>query len=246
MANIMERITNIMESNIHALLDKCENPEKMLDQTMRNALEDLAELKESAIKLNANERAAKRKYDAALQKMQAEHGYAANAMRAGDEAAAARFLQSEAKIKALEVDPAKKNLDAASANYATVKDAYNKLASDIDFMRNQMDAIKSTMKTAKATERVAAMKDPSAGYAESFGKYADKAQRMLDEANAKIEMNTEPADDLGDLREKYAGGMPVDMSDALAALKEECMPGAHGNADVRSALDALKSETGVS
>lgn len=221
--NIFDRIGDIMSSNIHALLDKCENPEKMLDQNMRNAVEDLAELKGSAVQLKADLSAAQRAYDNAAAKMQAEHTYAVNAMKAGNEEAAKKFLASEAQIKASQVDPAEKNLTAAKNNFETVQKAYNKLAADIEFMKNQMNMIRSTMKTAKATEKVAAMKDPSVGYSENFTKYADKAQRMLDEANAKIEMNSEPVDELSALRSQYSGtNAGAVMDDALAALKAEC------------------------
>ena len=34
-----------MKSNINALLDKCEDPAKMIDQTLRDLREDLAEVK---------------------------------------------------------------------------------------------------------------------------------------------------------------------------------------------------------
>lgn len=244
--SIFDRIGDIMSSNIHALLDKCENPEKMLDQNMRNALEDLAELKESAVSLKADVHAAQRMYDEAAMRMQAEHGYAVNAMKAGDEASAAKFLQSEAKIKAQEVDPRQRNLDAATKNFETVQQAYNKLAGDIEFMRNEMNNIKSTMRTAKATEKVAAMKDPTGGYVESFTKYSDRAQRMLDEANARIDMNSEPVDEMAKLRQKYAGGMQPDMSAALAGLRAECgMPDTDNENVMGNALDALRKEAGA-
>lgn len=218
---ILDRLGDIIQSNIHAALDKCENPEKMLDQNMRKALDDLADLKQAAVELAADETAAKRNYDAAAARMQAEHNYAVNAMKAGDEAAAQKFLESEARIRTAEVEPAKRNYDAAVANYAKVKEAYNKLAADIDFMRNQMNTIKGTMKTAKATEKVARMQDTRSTASDNFTKYADKAQRMLDEANAKIEMNTAPVDEMASLREKYAGTAAPDMSDAMAALRKE-------------------------
>lgn len=221
--SIFDRIGDIMSSNIHALLDKCENPEKMLDQNMRKAVEDLAELKDSAVQLKADQKAAQRAYDNAVAKMQAEHNYAVNALKAGNEDAARKFLASEARIKAQEVDLAQKNLNVANNNFETVQKAYNKLASDIEFMKNQMNSIKSTMRTAKATEKVAAMKNPSQGYGEAFSKYSEKAQRMLDEANAKIEMNDEPVDELSALRSQYAGTPAApDVSDALAALRAEC------------------------
>lgn len=247
--SIFDRIGDIMQSNVHVLLDKCENPEKMLDQNMRNAIEDLAELKESAVKLKADQKAAQRAYDTALQRMQAEHGFAVNAMKAGNEEAAKKFLASEAQIKASQVDMAKKNLDAANNNFETVQKAYNKLAGDIEIMKNDMNMIKSTMRTAKATEKVAQMKDPSGGYAESFSRYSEKAQRMLDEANAKIEMDTEPVDELEALRQQYAGGMEPDVSDALASLKAECgmsdNTGSPAGDAMDKALDSLKAEAGV-
>lgn len=198
-----DRIGDIMSSNIHALLDRCENPEKTLAQNMRNAVEDLAGLKESAVQLKADQKAAQRAYGNAAARMQAEHNYAVNALKAGDEDAAQKFLASEARIKEQEVDPAQKNLDAANSNFETVQKAYNKLASDIEFMKNQMNHIKSAMRTAEATEKVAAMKDPSQGYGETFSKYADK-RSTLDEANAKIEMNEGPVDELSALRAQYA------------------------------------------
>ena len=47
MAGILERCRDIMASNVHALLDKCEDPEKMLDQELRKAAKQLAEIKEA-------------------------------------------------------------------------------------------------------------------------------------------------------------------------------------------------------
>ena len=221
--NIFDRIGDIMSSNIHALLDKCEDPEKMLDQNMRDAAEDLAELKESAKQLKADVTGAQRAYDGAVARMQAEHQYAVNAMKAGDEATAAQFLASEARIKEQEADLAKKNLDAAKRNFETVQKAYNKLAADVEFMKNQRNHIKSTIRTAKATEKVSQMKDPSSGYSESFSRYAEKAQRMLDEANAGIELDEQSGDGLDGMRAKYASpAAGPDMSDAMAALRAEC------------------------
>lgn len=45
MANILSRFGGIISSNINAFLDKAEDPAKMIDQYLRNASEDLAEVK---------------------------------------------------------------------------------------------------------------------------------------------------------------------------------------------------------
>ena len=45
---ILTRFKDIMASNINALLDKCEDPEKMIDQYMRNLESDLGKVKPEA------------------------------------------------------------------------------------------------------------------------------------------------------------------------------------------------------
>jgi len=39
---ILQRVDDILKANINALLDKCEDPSKMIDQTLRDLKEDLA------------------------------------------------------------------------------------------------------------------------------------------------------------------------------------------------------------
>ena len=43
---ILNRFKDIMSANINALLDKCEDPAKMIDQYLRQLKEDLAEVKQ--------------------------------------------------------------------------------------------------------------------------------------------------------------------------------------------------------
>lgn len=42
---ILSRFSDIMKANINDMLDKCEDPSKMVDQTLRELKEDLAEVK---------------------------------------------------------------------------------------------------------------------------------------------------------------------------------------------------------
>lgn len=51
---ILTRFTDIMKSNINALLDKCEDPAKMIDQTLRDLREDLAEVKKETANIIAD------------------------------------------------------------------------------------------------------------------------------------------------------------------------------------------------
>ena len=48
MAGIIKRFSDIMSANLNALLDKAEDPEKMIDQYLRNLESDLGKVKADA------------------------------------------------------------------------------------------------------------------------------------------------------------------------------------------------------
>ncbi|MDQ0926469.1 phage shock protein A [Bacillus atrophaeus] len=57
--SIIGRFKDIMSSNINALLDKAENPEKMVDQYLRNMNSDLGKVKAETASVMAEEQRAK-------------------------------------------------------------------------------------------------------------------------------------------------------------------------------------------
>ena len=57
---ILSRFTDIISANINELLDRAENPEKMIDQYLRNAMENLAEVKKETAAVMAEETRCKR------------------------------------------------------------------------------------------------------------------------------------------------------------------------------------------
>lgn len=60
---ILSRFSDIVSANINALLDKAEDPSKMIDQYLRNAMEDYAEVKKETAAVMAEERRCKRLVD---------------------------------------------------------------------------------------------------------------------------------------------------------------------------------------
>ncbi len=67
---VIQRFKDIMSANINAMLDKAENPEKMIDQYMRNLEDDLGKVKAETASVMAEEARAKRAYDEALAEVQ--------------------------------------------------------------------------------------------------------------------------------------------------------------------------------
>ena len=53
---ILKRFKDIMSSNINALLDKAEDPEKMIDQYLRDLQEDLRKVKSETATVMADAR----------------------------------------------------------------------------------------------------------------------------------------------------------------------------------------------
>ncbi len=61
--SILERFGDIIKANINVVLEKMEDPEKMIDQYLRDMSEDLAEVKKSTAGVMAEEIRTKRLVD---------------------------------------------------------------------------------------------------------------------------------------------------------------------------------------
>lgn len=59
-AGILTRAADILKSNVHALLDKAEDPAKMIDQLLREARSNLAQVKQESALVIAQETATHR------------------------------------------------------------------------------------------------------------------------------------------------------------------------------------------
>ena len=82
---ILSRFKDIMSANINALLDKVEDPEKMIDQCLRNMGDDLVKVKQETASVMAQEKACKRQVDDCQAEIDKMQSYAVKALTAGNE-----------------------------------------------------------------------------------------------------------------------------------------------------------------
>ncbi len=218
---ILKRFKDIMASNINALLDKAEDPEKMIDQYLRDIQEDLRNVKSETATVMAEEQRCKRQLDecdAEIAKMQ---NYAEKALLAGNEADAMKFLEKKNQLIQKQV-PLQQAYDAAAANSAKMKQLHDKLTKDVQDLNNRRDAIKAKVQVAKTQEKmnnmIGSVGDSSASLA-AFDRMEAKANSMLDKANAMSELNSMGGDSIDDLASKYDEAPTAAVSDELAALK---------------------------
>lgn len=218
---ILKRFKDIMSANINAMLDKAEDPEKMIDQYLRDLQEDLRNVKSETATVMADETRCKRALDdcdADIAKMQS---YAEKALLAGNEADAMKFLEKKNQLIQKQV-PLQQAYDAAAANSAKMKQLHDKLTKDVQDLNNRRDAIKAKVQVAKTQEKmnkmVGSIGDSSASLA-AFDRMEAKANSMLDKANAMSELNSMGGDSIDDLASKYDEAPTAAVSDELAALK---------------------------
>ena len=228
MAGILGRFKTIMESNINALLDKMEDPEKMIDQYLRDMEKDLGSVKAETVAVMAQESAAKRKvteYEDEIKKME---NYAKKALQAGNESDARMFLEKKESLK-IKLEPLEKEKMIAIQNSLKMREMHDKLTSDIQNLNARKNEIKSKIKMAKSAQKISAMTSASgmSGKMSSFNSIEEKVDRMLDEANASIELNSPKKDEVDDLMKKYDSG----ESESSSAVDEE--------------LERLKKEMGL-
>ena len=220
---ILTRFKDIMASNINALLDKCEDPEKMIDQYMRNMEKDLGEVKAETASVMADESRAKRELDECNEQIAKMQAYAEKALASGNENDARAFLEKKQMLAGTQT-ALQNAYNVAAANSQKMREMHDKLVKDMESLEARRDAIKATVKAAKAQEKINEVGSSVAGAAKSmaaFERMEAKANKMLDEANAMAELNKSEAESsIDDLAAKYdAVPNNTAVDDELAALK---------------------------
>src|SRR5699024_4202629 len=90
--SILKRFKDIMSSNMNALLDKAEDPEKMIDQYLRNLNKDLGAVKAETASIMAEEKRSQREVIDCEKNIEKMQNYAVKALEADDEKDARTFL----------------------------------------------------------------------------------------------------------------------------------------------------------
>ena len=150
---ILTRFKDIMSANINALLDKCEDPEKMIDQYMRNLESDLGKVKAETASVMAEETRAKRELDECTEQINKMQAYAEKALKAGNESDARSFLEKKQQLATTQA-ALTQAYNVAADNAAKMRQMHDKLVKDISSLEARRTAIKATVKAAKAQERI--------------------------------------------------------------------------------------------
>ena len=221
---ILDRFATIVKANINELLDKAEDPAKMVDQYLVDLTESLADVKRETAGVMAEEARTKRAADANAEEVERMEGLAKKALSAGNADDARVFLAKKQKLATTGAE-LRKAADAAKANADKMRQMHDKLVSDIENLKSRRETIKAKMAVAATQEKVAGFTsgaDKAESAIEAFNRMEEKADRALDTADAMAELNAEPVDDAAALEAKYADAVnDAAVEDDLARLKAE-------------------------
>lgn len=222
---IIERFKDIMSANINALLDKAEDPEKMIDQYLRNLESDLGKVKAETASVIAEESRAKRALDECNENIAKMQTYAEKAITAGNDDDARKFL-AQKKVYAEQQISLQTTYTMATENAAKMRSMHDKLVEDIGELNAKKDAIKAKIAAAKTQQRINQIGASAVGVANdmsAFERMEAKADKMLDEANAMAELNRTASEaSIDDLASKYDNPQnDSSIDDELAALKAQ-------------------------
>ena len=141
---ILERFADIIKANINDLLDKCEDPAKMIDQYLRDLTEDLAEVKKETAAVMAEETRTRRMLEENTAEVKRYEELAKKALTAGNEGDARVFLGKKQQL----VDKAaslQATYDAAHANAEKMRQMHDKLVGDIETLHGRSVMVKAKM-----------------------------------------------------------------------------------------------------
>lgn len=224
MAGILDRFTTIIKANINDLLDRAEDPSKMIEQYMRDLTESLAEVKESTAAVMAEESRTKRILDENQEQIDKYEDLARKALSAGNEDDARAFLKKKQELEGKDAG-LQMAYATAKENASKMRQMHDKLVSDIETLQERKEVIKAKTAVAKTQDKVNKMtagSDKAEGAMSAFDRMEAKADEMLDRANAMEQLNAQPKSETEELEKKYESmGVDASVEDDLARLKAE-------------------------
>ncbi|WP_404453570.1 PspA/IM30 family protein [Virgibacillus necropolis] len=218
MFKFFKRVSTVVSSELNTLLDKAEDPVKMLDQFMRDMAEDIREVESAVAKQIANEKMLKRKSDDAQAMVDKRQKQAEKALNANDEDLARRALQDKGEHEK-QANLLKESWERAKKDSDMLRDKLDEMKKEYQEMKLKQDSLKARAESAKTRTKMnrtmssVGNDDSKAG----FERMEEKVMRFEAEAETSEDLSKESRsldDEFEDLEDNG-------VDDELAALKKK-------------------------
>jgi phage shock protein A len=216
---IFSRLTDIINSNINALLDKAEDPQKMIRLIIQEMEETLVEVRSTSARVIADRKDIERK----LARLSKE----ADEWDAKARLALSKDREDLAKAALAEKNALNEEIAHAEADFAQFDEQLQQLDTEIHQLQAKLNDAKTKQKSlvmrAKTTEsRLNARRQTNRDALDRAFSRFDAYERRIDDMESEMEAMDLGSDEKTDLAKEIAGLESNDkLEEELARLKEE-------------------------
>ena len=212
---IFTRFSDIVNSNINSILDKAEDPEKIVRLMIQEMEDTLVEVRSAAARSIADKKDLNRKIESLDREKDDWNEKAELAMRKGREDLAKAALVEKSRVAGA--------VDTLKEDYLSVEDGLTKLNDDIARLESKLEDAKTRQKSLLARHKTASSRLAARKKIHDY---------KIDDAMVRFEAYTRRIDDVEGRVEAYDLGLPKDIQHEFASLEAE--------ESVSKEFDALK------
>jgi phage shock protein A len=219
MFSFFKRVKTVVGSELNAMLEKAEDPVKMLDQFMREMEADIRDAEAAVAKQIANEKMLQKRVDEAKNMVSKREEQAIKALESGNEDLARRALEDKkhhnSTAESLEESytRAKQDADSLRSKLDEMKSEYNEMKLKKDSLKARAESAKTRTKMNRAMSSIGG--DDSR---KGFDRMEEKVMQFEAEAETSEDLRSSSRS-LDDELAALDKGTAVD--DELAALKKK-------------------------
>ena len=218
MFQFFKRMRTVVNSELNAMIDKAEDPVKMLDQFLRDMGEDIREAEAAVAKQMANEKMLKRKANDAQAMVDKRQEQAEKAVEAGNDDLARRALQDKKDHEGTATslneswERAKTDVDALRTKLDEMKREYQEMNLKKDSLKARAESAKTRTKMNRTMSSISG--DDSR---QGFDRMEEKVLRFEAEAETTEDLSQASRT----LDDEFRDLVTNDVDDELAALKKQ-------------------------
>jgi len=203
---IFSRLVDLLKANINDLIDKAEDPEKMLKQIIIDMEEQLQKATQGLGQIMASERQTKKQLEEAAEQSKMWEGRAKTALKAGNEDLAKQAVDGKLK---------------ADANVKQYQQMHEELAAQVETVRDQVNILKQKLDEARSRQAMltarAQVADARKGVAKAIGGIdGSGAFAKMDKMERKIAQEEAEADAQFEI-----SGLDAEKNDPFAKLEKQ-------------------------
>ena len=203
---VFQRLSDLLKANVNDLIDRAEDPEKMVKQSIIDMQKELSKSTQAYGKAKASERLAEKQYQAAVQTSADWESKAKAALAAGDQELAKKALAKKVK---------------SDENVASYKEMYETISTQTEAIGDQVEVLKAKLEEAKSRQAMliarSKMADTQKTLAKNVGGFdASSSLEKFDRMEEKIIRKEAEADAFTEI-----AGAKDDTEDEFAKIETD-------------------------